>query len=150
MHLKLSVLLAAVGALATPALAQDTAPTLIIAPGEMVTARITEDPPGFEVIGREPATLRLDAHPAAAAPNTVRFTFGVIEGQGPVLKVQSGYDRHFDYRARMFRGDRSAQTSVCTVMPRITGFEMWPHPIDRLELTDPHFVQVVEGRIACR
>ena len=145
-----SVLLIALAASAMPAAAQDTPPALTISPGETVTARIVDNPPGFEVLGREAASLRLQVDPVAPAENTVRFTFGVLEGQGPVLRVQSGYDRHFEYRARMFRAERSATTSVCTVMPRIPGFEMWPHPIDRLELAEPRFVQVAEGRITCR
>jgi hypothetical protein len=137
-------------AVAIPAAAQETALPITIAPGETITARIIEDPPAFELVARDTAAPRLDPEAPPPPENIVRFTFATLEGHGPVLQVQSSYDRHFNYRARMFLGERSAPTSVCIVMPRIPGFEMWPHPIDRLELSQPHFIQVAEGEISCQ
>lgn len=150
MRFALSFLLVVFAAASMPAAAQETGAPIAIEPGETVTVRIVGDPAAFELVSRDPALVRLSPDPESPAENTVRFTFVEVEGQGLILKVHSGYDRHFNYRAHMFRGEQSASTSVCTVMPRIPGFEMWPHPIDRLELSEPRFVEVSAGQISCQ
>lgn len=124
---------------ALPATAQDAAPapTLSIALGETVTARITPDGKFVEV-----SRARGEASGERAA-DTVRFTFSNMAGQR-MLNAENGYDRTFTYRARMFAGNRSANTSICPVMPRIMSMESWGDPIDRLELREPH---LVEGRV---
>jgi hypothetical protein len=117
---------------ALPAAAQQAAPspTLSIAPGETVTVRIGED-------GRftELRRGRGDAQGERAA-DTIRFSFSNMGGQR-MLSVENGYGRAFAYRARIFVGRRAANTSICPVMPRIMGMEMWGDPIDRLELREP-------------
>jgi hypothetical protein len=121
---------------AAPAAAQEAAPapTLSIAPGETVTVRITPDG-HFVELGR----ARGEASGQRAA-DTVRFTFSEMSGQ-KMLHAENGYDRPFAYRARMFSGRRSTNTSICTVMPRISGIESWGDPIDRLELREPRLLE---------
>jgi hypothetical protein len=128
---------------AAPAAAQAPAPTptLSITAGETVTVRIEGNPAGFVELSRE----RGEAG-GPHAENIVRFTFS--GGAMPMLKVENGYAQGFDYRARMFAGTRSARTSVCTVMPRIMGFEGWQQPIDRLELSAPRLSDT--PAMACR
>ena len=131
----LIVLLAAL-LFATPAAAQQAAPapTLSIALGETVTVRIMPDG-HFVELSR--------AHGEASgerAADTVRFTFADMGGM-KMLSVENGYDRAFVYRARMFAGHRSANTSICPVMPLIMHMESWGDPIDRLELREPRLFE---------
>jgi hypothetical protein len=128
--------------LAMPAAAQPPAPTLSIALGETVTVRIGED-------GRftELSRSRGDAVGERAA-DTVRFTFSEMGGQ-KMLHTENGYGRAFSFRARMFVGRRSANTSICTVLPRIAGIESWGDPIDRLELREPRLLEEGAG-ISCQ
>jgi hypothetical protein len=121
-------------AFAPPAIAQEAAPTptLSIAPGETVTVRIADNGRGFIELSRT-----LGEASGARAENTVRFSFSNMAGQ-MMLRTENGYARAFDYRARMFIGRRSANTSICTVLPGIMGFESWGDRIDRLELREPH------------
>lgn len=121
-------------AFALPAAAAQEAaptPTLSIAPGETVTVRIADNDRGFILLSR----TRGEAV-GERAENTVRFSFSGAGGQ-MMLRTENGYARAFDYRARMFSGRRAANTSICTVLPRIMGFESWGDRIDRLELREP-------------
>lgn len=129
---------------AAPATAQEAAPasTLSIALGETVTARITPDGRFVEL-----SRARGEASGERAA-DTVRFTFSSMGGM-KMLSAENGYDRAFAYRARMFMGSRSANTSICTVMPRIMGMESWGDPIDRLELREPRLLDAGAG-MSCR
>ncbi len=121
---------------ALPAVAQEAmpAPTLSISPGETVTVRIMPDGHFVEL-----SRARGEASGERAA-DTVRFTFSDMAGQ-KMLSTENGYDRPFAYRARMFVGRRSANTSICAVMPRIMGMESWGDPIDRLELREPRLLE---------
>jgi len=74
------------------------------------------------------------------APDIVRVKFLSIAGQHSLLVIENGYDRAIAYRARMVRGDQSRPTDVCIVIPRKHGFEHWPFVIERLEISDMHFV----------
>lgn len=129
---------------AAPAAAQEAAPTptLSIALGETVTARITPDGRFVEL-----SRARGEASGARAA-DTVRFSFSDMSGM-KMLSAENGYDRALAYRARMFIGRRSANTSICTVMPRIIGMESWGDPIDRLELREPRLLDAGAG-MACQ
>ena len=121
-------------AVASPAAAMQAAaptPTLSIAPGETVSVRIADNGGGFIELSR----TRGEAD-GARAENTVRFSFSNLGGQ-MMLRTENGYARAFGYRARMFSGRRSANTSICTVLPGIMGFESWGDRIDRLELREP-------------
>lgn len=135
-------------ALGVPALAgaQDAAPTISIALGETVTVRIADNPAGFVVLSRGRAPAQGETTPPRAE-DTVRFTFTEAGGM-KMLSAENGYARAFDYRARMFNGRRSANTSICTVMPRIIGFESWGDPIDRLELREPRLSE--GGGMSCQ
>ena len=110
------------------------APTLSIALGETVTARITPDR-RFVELGRARGAAQ-----GERAADTVRFTFSDMGGTR-MLSAENGYERAFVYRARMFAGRRSANTSICPVMPRIMAMESWGDPIDRLELREPRLVE---------
>jgi hypothetical protein len=132
-------------ALASPAAATQEAapaPTLSIAPGETVTVRIADNGGGFILLSR----TRGEAS-GARAENTVRFSFSSTSGQ-MILRTENGYARQFNYGARMFNGRRSANTSICTVLPGIMGFESWGDRIDRLELREPRLSDTAEMR--CR
>jgi hypothetical protein len=132
--MKTIVILLGLLAFASPASAAQEAaptPTLSIAPGETVTVRIADNDGGFIELSR----TRGEAN-GARAENTVRFSFSNMGGQ-MMLQTENGYARAFDYRARMFNGRRSANTSICTVLPGIMGLESWSDRIDRLELREP-------------
>ena len=125
-HTLLAALMVAVAA---PAFAQQASPTLSVGLGETVTARIADD--GFVEISRARGAAE-----GERAENTVRFTFTSMNNM-LVLQTENGYGQAFDYRARMFRGRRGTDTSICTVLPRIATFEAWGDPIERLELREP-------------
>ncbi|MEA3014367.1 MAG: hypothetical protein QOD42_2912 [Sphingomonadales bacterium] len=130
-------------AFASPAAAAQEAaptPTLSIAAGETVTVRIADNERGFILLSR----TRGEAG-GARAENTVRFSFSNMGGQ-MMLRTENGYARAFNYRARMFSGRRSANTSICTVLPNIIGFESWGDRIDRLELREPRLSDSAEMR----
>jgi hypothetical protein len=121
---------------AFPAAAQDAAPapTLSIGLGEIVTARVTPE-------GRFIELSRAQGEgQGERAADTVRFTFSNMGGQR-MLRVENGYGRAFVYRARAFVRGGSANTSICPVMPRIMGMEIWGDPIDRLELREPRLFE---------
>lgn len=134
---------------ALPVSAQEIVASISIDPGETVTARIAGDPPGFVILSRETSPPADAGEPSPVADNVVRFVLN-SEGDHAILRVDSGYDRTFHYRAVMVRGERSMPTSICTVVPRLPGFETWPHYIDRLELSNPRFVEVPAGMISCQ
>ena len=145
--MQLAATLSCIVLLALPATAQpapDAAPTptLNIALGETVTVRIADNGAGFIELSR----ARGEAG-GPRAENTVRFTFSDMGGMR-MLHAENGYALAFDYRARMFVGRRSANTSICTVMPRIATFESWGDPIDRLELREPRLTE--GGGMSCR
>lgn len=105
---------------------------ITIASGERVTVRV-DDEGRFSVVRRETSSSGEDT---PVEPDTVRFMLGEM-GPQTMLQVENGYGRGFEYRARMFRGARSARTSTCTVLAGMATYEAWPHPIDRIELSAP-------------
>ena len=122
--------------------AEQAAERLSIAAGETVTARIAGN--------RFVVTARVQGEAADAVPaGTVRFSM-TGGSDMTMLQVVNGTDQAFEYRARMFRGSRSAATSTCTVLPGIGGFEHWPQPIDRLELSAPELLEASSSGISCR
>jgi opacity protein-like surface antigen len=138
--MKVFLLAAAALAAAAPASAQEARPTVSIALGETVTVRVAGN--GFVELSR----ARGDAE-GARAENTIRFTFTTLNNM-LMLKTENGYGQAFDYRARMIQGRRSADTSICTVLPRVMTFETWQDPIERLELREPRLSENGEG--GCR
>jgi hypothetical protein len=138
--MRVFLLAAAALAVAAPAFGQEARPTVSIAPGETVTVRIADN--GFVELSR----ARGDAG-GERADNTIRFTFTNLNNT-LMLKTENGYGQAFDYRARMIRERRSAETSICTVPPRIMTFETWQEPIERLELREPRLSENGDG--GCR
>jgi hypothetical protein len=88
----------------------------------------------------------------AAAPlaaGVIRLSmFAVTERDGrpgTLLVLENGYGQALRYRANMVRGRRSEPTDVCTVLPRLRGYEHWPYRIDRLDLTGFELVPYRDG-----
>lgn len=78
--------------------------------------------------------------PAPIQPGAVRLRFLSIAGQHSMLIVENGYDRALVYRAHMTQGGETRPTDVCLVTPRQRGFEHWPHPIERIQLSELRLV----------
>jgi hypothetical protein len=154
---------AASAVIAAPALAQAVA----LAPEEAVTLRLDGEAAPAErgraewtpfdiAIARHMSGLPIPEAPvpfASPLPNgpsipeappiragVVRLRFMSIAGQHSLLIVENGYDQALVYRARMTRDGETGPTDVCLVTPRRRGFEHWPHPIERIELTDFRFI----------
>ncbi|HEX5184779.1 MAG TPA: hypothetical protein VFW19_16705 [Allosphingosinicella sp.] len=117
---------------------------ITISPGETVTARVADDSSGFVELSRGPA----QAQDSAPAADTVRFTF-TATANGRMLDIRNGYAKAFHFKAVMFRGSRSAPTSICAIPPQLSSFEMWPEPLDRLELSKPSLSAPGDQTIGC-
>ena len=118
---------------------------LSIAPAETVTARVSDDSTGFVELSRGPGSA---ASEGDAAPDTIRFVF-TADGDKRMLTIHNGYAKALHFKAVMHRGNRSAPTSICTILPHIASFEMWPHPVDRLELSAPILTAGGQMAISC-
>ena len=164
-HFQLVAAIAAVGA---PALAQDREP-VTLGSEEAITLRLDEsgatlarENPGraewtpFDLaVARHLSGLEPPKGPApamvlpgdaamppapAVQPGRLRLRFMSIAGRHSILILENGYDRAIVFRARMTRGGETRPTDVCLVTPMRFGFEHWPHPVDRIEISDVHFV----------
>jgi hypothetical protein len=62
-----------------------------------------------------------------------------------LLVLENGYNQALRYRARMRSDGRSRPTDVCTVLPRLRGYEHWPHAIERIELSEFELVPYRQG-----
>jgi hypothetical protein len=80
-----------------------------------------------------------------AAPGTLRFTFAPTDGGGMLLSIANGYGSALVYRATMWVEGKAQPTDVCLVLPKRSGIEHWPHRIDRIVLSDLHFMLWMEG-----
>jgi hypothetical protein len=159
---------AAMASLGATALAQDRLP-VTLAPEEAITLRLDEsgetlarEDPGraewtpFDLAvarflsGITPPKAPVPAMelprdgsfpPAPAAhPGRLRLRLMSIAGQHSMLILENGYDRAIVFRARMTRGGETRSTDVCLVRPMRFGFEHWPQPLDRIEISDIRFV----------
>ena len=159
---------AAIMAVATPAFAQDRLP-ITLAPEQAITLRLDEsgatlarENPGraewtpFDLaVARHLSGITPPKEPAAATalpndgsmpaapavqPGRLRIRFLSIAGQHSILILENGYDRGILFRARMTRDGDTRPTDVCLLVPMQHGFEHWPHPIDRIEISDIRFV----------
>ncbi|TMJ20232.1 MAG: hypothetical protein E6G92_10915 [Alphaproteobacteria bacterium] len=97
-----------------------------------------------------PEASPLPSAPASAPPppvarDAVHLRFMSIAGRHSLLIVENGYGAALLYRARMTRDGQTRPTDVCVVLPSNRSYEHWPHPIDRLELTDFALVPWNEG-----
>ena len=45
----------------------------------------------------------------------------------------------------MVRGGEDEPTDVCAVLPMLRGYEHWPYPIDRIELTKLTLIPYRQG-----
>jgi hypothetical protein len=77
--------------------------------------------------------------PRPVAPGVVRISLLAVKGRSgnpeTLLVLENGYGQAMRYRATMSRGERSAVTDVCSVLPGLRGYEHWPYPIDRIDLS---------------
>lgn len=84
--------------------------------------------------------------PPPLQPDMLRLRFLSIAGRHSLLILENGYGRALVYRARIARHGATRATDVCLVMPRQRGFEHWPEPIERIELSDFAFVDWHAGQ----
>ena len=152
---------------AAPAAAQDI-PAIGLAPGEAVSVHFDDGGRTGAPVRSEAAWTRFDLvaarqlagmtppdapvpeavpvgdvdgiRPPPIPPNEVRMRFMSIAGRHALLVVENGQRRALSYRARMTVAGRTRSTDVCIVLPRLPSYEHWPHPIERLELTDFRFI----------
>lgn len=172
--MKLTYIMLGLLALPAVAAAQDI-PAMSLAPGEAVTVRFDDGgrvgepergpahwgrfdlvaarhlagmtPPDAPVPVATPMGTPADgSRPDPIPPNEVRVRFLSIAGQHMLLVVENGQDRALAFRARMTVGGQSRHTDVCIVLPHLPSYEHWPHPIERLELSDFRFVPWISGR----
>jgi hypothetical protein len=167
------LLAAIVAAVAAPALAQDRLP-VTLAPEEAITLRLdasgatlgrenagrAEWTPFDIAVARHLSGLTPPKEPAPAMalpgdatlppapevrPDRLRLRFMSIAGRHSILILENGYDRAIVFRARMTRDGATRPTDVCLVMPMRFGFEHWPHPLERIEISDIHLVPWQRG-----
>jgi hypothetical protein len=104
--------------------------------GAPVPPGATTLPPKFILKGQGP-------EPGPPPRAAIRLVLRDVAGKTPhdtLLAIGNGYEGALRYRAVMRRGERSAATDVCLVMPGKPGYEHWPYQIDRLDLTDVRLV----------
>lgn len=78
--------------------------------------------------------------PEPIPPGTLRLRFLSIAERHSLLVIENGTGQALVYRARMTLDGETRPTDVCLIAPGQHGFEHWPHPIARLDLTDFRFV----------
>lgn len=152
------------------ALHAQSVPDIALAPGEAVTVRIdTAGPPerqpaqwtqfdlfvARQLAGETPPDAPVpEASPIYGGPRTdpipqdrIRIRFHSIAGRHAMLVVENGSDLALTYRARMTGNGQTRHTDVCVVRPHLPSYEYWPHPLDRIALSDFRFVSWEEGRV---
>jgi len=168
------VILLGLLALPAAAAAAQEIPNLSLAPGEAVTIQL-DDGGRVGAPRREPATwsrfdlvaarqlagmtppdapmregIPIDAPagggPDPIPPNEVRLRLMSIAGRHALLVVENGQGRALAYRARMTVGGQARHTDVCIVLPGLPSYEHWPHPIERIDLSDFRFIPWAPGR----
>ena len=165
--------LAAALLVASPAAAQNL-PAISLTPGEAVTVRFDDGgrvgepergraawsrfdivaarqlsgqtPPDAPVPVGEPLNAPDGTRPDPIPPNEVRLRFHVIADRHAMLVVENGQGRALSYRARMTVDGEARHTDVCIVLPHLPSYEHWPHPIERIELSDFRFISWIPGR----
>lgn len=171
--LRFATFLAASALLASPALAQSQA-SITLEPGDAASFRLDQNGAAtvsrqagraewtaFDVAAaRHLSGLPIPAQavpfgtlvgadvlptPPPIEPDMVRVKFLSIAGRHSLLVIENGYDRAIIYRAQIIRGNEARPTDVCIVIPRKHGFEHWPFVIERLAISDMHFVDWREG-----
>jgi hypothetical protein len=105
-----------------------------------------QTPPQVPQTTAEPLTADIMPEPPQLPPGQVAVRFMAIAGRHALLVVENGYDQALVYRARMSRNGQTRSTDVCVVPPRLGSYEHWPHPIERLTLSDFRLVPWREGQ----
>lgn len=117
-------------------------------PYDLFVARhfANETPPDTPQPYASPApTAPKQSEPPPVEPGLIRLRFHSVAGRHSLLILENGYGLGLAYRARMRRDGRDGPTDVCIVIPHRRGFEHWPHPIERLELSHFQFVLWRDG-----
>lgn len=138
-------LIAATLALAPAAVAQPKARSQVtpdgaiqVVMGDRVTVRLPPDGrPELVSVDVAPSEFAAPPKPGAGrfddtAPGTIVVTLQPFNGTDVMMKVQSGVSKTFDYRAVLIHeqvGGRivGEPTSVCSVLPLLSGYEHWPN-----------------------
>ncbi|MBV8686709.1 MAG: hypothetical protein JOZ90_11345 [Alphaproteobacteria bacterium] len=84
--------------------------------------------------------------PKAVEPGAVRVRLVSLPRGYTMLILENGYRGALRYRAKLKAGAHSGPTDVCQVMPLKYGFETWPYPISRIELSDLKIEAWSEGQ----
>lgn len=168
-----SAFLAVASFAASPAAAQDI-PAISLTPGEAVIVRFDDGgrvgepertraawarfdlvaarhlagmtPPDAPATEGVPLASPDGMEPDPIPPNEVRLRFMSIAGRHALLVVENGQGQALRYRARMTVDGRERATDVCIVLPHLPSYEHWPHPIERLALSDFRFIAWAPGR----
>ena len=77
----------------------------------------------------------------------VRLRLFSIADRHALLVVENGQGRALAYRARMTANGRTQPTDVCIVLPHLPSYEHWPHPVERIELSDFRFIPWPPGQM---
>ena len=133
-------------ALAAPAAVAQTAPRshlladggVMVAAGERVVLRraaagapsLVSATPASAAEAAPPRAGTPGPDPVVAADGNIVLLLGELNGD-VLLKVQSGLGKAFDYEADLLvpqagGGMTAEPASVCTVLPLLVGYEMWP------------------------
>ena len=173
MHI-ISGLLAGIIVTAAASAAAQITPDLMLVPGEAVTIRVDAGGrvavsekqqakwSAFDVVaarhltGLTPPNAPVprgtaysspagDPKPEPVPPNQLRARFLSIEGRHSLLVIENGLRNAIKYRATMTVNGARHPTDVCVVLAGYPSYEHWPHPIERIELTDFRFVAAQPG-----
>ena len=165
----------AIAAFASVASAQaQRIPDLTLAPGEAVTIQFDEagaagapvrsparwssfdvevarqmsgmTPPDAPQADAIPLDAITSGRPEPIPSNLIRVRLLSIAGRHAMLVVENGQGRALAYRARMTADGQTRSTDVCTVLPRLPGYEHWPHPVERIVLSDFRLIPWAPGR----
>ena len=117
-------------------------------PSDVAAARHLsgQTPPEAPLATADPFPEGVVPQPASPAADVVQLRFMAVAGRHALLVVENGYDLALVYRARMMRDGATRHTDVCAVPPGDFGYEYWPHPIERLDLSDFRLVRWRDGQ----
>jgi len=110
---------------------------LLLSPGDSITVRLAKNSDGWT-----PELVRAGAASASTAPGDgeIRVTVLPYKNGQLMMEVISRRPETLDYSAVMViptaTGGTPQATSVCSLQPGITVFEMWQQPIQQLALFD--------------
>ena len=106
---------------------------LRLGPGAVINVISAQRVDPAAALPPKPGSRTADAPLTMADPDTVTLLLGGDAAQ-TVLRFESGLSLAFDYRATLRRGDADQPTSVCTVLPLLAGFEIWPYAVASVTL----------------